>query len=293
MKTTRLPTVLALLLAVLSLAAAEPAAAVLPPAPGAATIPTVPIRLRYDMTLLGARIGQADVEVGAVQKLGDGTPVRLVKTFGRTVGAARNLYSFENRIKTVFDARTYRPLRSDVTTVRAGTTRHYEYRSRGTRFESDVRGGDKPPKQEVHEVFEGTMGVPATLVWLSARALKPGEKDSVPVHTGNRAYRLFISGGEPEEVVVPAGTFLSVPVDCVLHETQAEDPGDREPRARWRVWVAADKRHAVVKLSATVSVVGDVEFELAGTRIEQPPAAPKATGGGPSVEARPPAAPSK
>lgn len=290
--TTRLPTLLAALLALVTVAGAPPCAAVIPPAPGAATLPTAPIRLRYDMTLIGARIGQADVEVGAVQTLGSGQPVRVVKTFGRTVGTVRNLYSFENRITTVFDAETYRPMRSDITTVRDGHTRHYKYRFRGTTFEADLSGDDKPRTQQVHDVFEGTMGVPATIVWLSARALGAGETDSVPIHTGNHAYRLIVTGGEVEDVVVPAGTFRAVPIDCLLYPTQAEDVTGREPKTRWRVWVTDDKHHSVVKMTATVGVVGNVDFKLTGQRIGETPDAPKAPDG-PSMKSGSPGSPAK
>ncbi len=288
--TMRSPTLFAMALAAVALALVSDGSAwaVIPPAPGAETFPKTAVRLRYDMTLIGARIGQADIEVGPVQTLASGMPVRVVKTFARTVGTIRNLYSFENKITTVFNAHTYRPLRSDITTVRDGNTRLYKYRFKGTRFESDISGDDKPRKQQVHDVFEGTMGVPATVVWVAARALKVGETDSVPVHTGSKAYRLFVKGGEVEEVSVPAGTFRAVRVACALHDTQAEDAGDSEPKVSYTIWVTDDKHHSVVKFAAKVGVVGSVEFNLTGKRIETRPKGPA----GPSIKGGP-AAPSR
>ena len=100
------------------------------------------------------------------------------------------------------------------------------------------------------------------LLWLQALAPEPGDRASVPVHSGAAGYRLFVTVRDWEEVTVPAGTYRALPVDVALHYTQEMNPGSRNPHASWRLWLADDAWRTIVRVDAGVGVVGDVSISL-------------------------------
>ena len=251
------------LIAPLTAAALLVTSAALGAAPGdPVSLPPEARTLRYEMRVADTVIGQPVVELGAVEALADGRSVRSLHLRAGTFGKLRTQYVFDNTVVAVLDATRYLPLRSTISLTRDTLVRVLKLSFRPGQVKATLEEGGKR-RDLTADVATGTADLATAMLWLQAAKLQPGQRASVPVHSGSAGYRLFATARRWETIEVPAGSFRALPVDCALHLTQDLDPGERFPQTTWRVWLADDAWRTPVRIHASVGVVGHAVFELA------------------------------
>ncbi len=253
---------------------ADVAAAAEAPDSGLA-LPKGEARAVYALKLMGQTIGAPVIEMGAVQTLKDGREVRKMLFQTGISERLMRLYPADTKFVGVLDAATYKPMQTSYDILEGETRRSVKLRFKGATMSAD-KVQDGKPEQSVDKYEPGMTDTVSAMGWLAARGVKPGETTSTPHHSGNFRYRLYITGEEPEETRVPAGTFPSLRVRCRLYlwpegtPDAARDawPTSMEPYTTWTVWLADDAWHTPVRIQADVGVLGQVEMQLTNRRLK-------------------------
>lgn len=235
--------------------------------PRTANLPGTPRVLRYEMRAGQTLIGQPELRVGAVEEVAGGRRARSVKGRASTFGKFREKYPFDNTLTALLDVPTYRPLKSTIHMLRQDRKKTLKLQFKGAELKATVEEHGKRRDLET-SIEAGTADVVTALLWLQALAPQPGDRASVPVHSGAAGYRMFVTVRGWEEVIVPAGTYRALPVDVALHYTQAMSPGSKDPHATWRLWLADDAWRTIVRIDAGIGVVGDVVIALSSVSDE-------------------------
>jgi len=204
-------------------------------------------RSEYDVSMLGIPAATASLEVGKTK--GRWT----FEAYGAGLPWLQTFYTLELRMAATTHGRLLRP----GMRVREGNNGGAELR-RDTRYYRNGRARvlTKRPKDKrrrkrwrrtLTEAFD-PLGLLFRMRWASAT----GTVDGSEWHSFDGVWTRKVSVkvvGEPEEIEVPAGTFLCQPLEMRMYRVQVKGdrarPRDPEDRT-WKVWASIDDRHLPV-----------------------------------------------
>ncbi len=207
---------------------------------------------RYQLTALGARAGEAVLQVGLPEMVGK-TALRALRLDARTDGLAASFLNVESLSTTWVDSE-WLPVRSRWDMVVDGTKRVVKGTFAGRAVTgTDERDGKLFEKNEVR-ANDPPLDLVSMFGWLMNQDLSPGTKYVVPVFDGRRLYMVALSVGVAKEIQVPVGFRRGIPVKAVV---------TREGyRREVELWLSADKDRAPLRMVFKYGVLGTVEAEL-------------------------------
>ena len=207
---------------------------------------------RYQLTAMGARAGEAVLQVGLPELVGK-TVLRALKLDARTDGLAASFLNVESLSTTWVDA-SWIPVRSRWDMVVDGIKRVVKGTFEGRAVTGiDERDGKLFEKNELR-ANDPPLDLVSMFGWLMNQDLSPGTKYVVPVFDGRRIYMVALSVGVAKEIQVPIGFRRGIPVKAVV----TREGYKREVE----LWLSADKDRAPLRMVFKYGVLGTVEAEL-------------------------------
>lgn len=207
---------------------------------------------RYQLTALGARAGEAVLQVGLPELVGK-TALRALTLDARTDGLAASFLNVQSLATTWVDSE-WIPVRSRWDMTVDGNKRVVKGTFDGRAVTGvDERDGKLFEKNELR-ANDPPLDLVSMFGWLMNQDLSPGTKYVVPVFDGHRLYSVAISVGVAKEIQVPIGFRRGIPVKAIVTRGGY--------RREVELWLSADRDRAPLRMVFKYGVLGTVEAEL-------------------------------
>lgn len=214
--------------------------------------------LSYEITVLGASAGSAQLAVGATT-LADGVSTWPLVAQARSGGAIDTIFPIRDRLVSWWDPPDRRAVVSRLSAAEGSN--HYTFLIHFHPGSADYRHWD--PKQTVQKEVAlppGTLDFLSAIYWLRTRPLALGERDTVPVYMGREPWPLTARVVDRQMIATATG-----PIHCVHLVIGASATGPLGNRRDMDAWFSDDARHLPVLLDSEL-FVGHLRVKL--TKIE-------------------------
>jgi hypothetical protein len=236
-------------------------------------------QLSYQVTILGATAGTAQLAVGAATSV-EGLSTWPIVAQASSLGAVDRVFPIHDHDVSWWSPPARRGVVSRL--VAAEGSNHYGFIIRflpgASGLTADYRHWDG--KGAVHKTVPlpaGTLDFLAAVYWLRTRPLALGERDSVPVYMGNDVWPLSVHVLGRQTIGTPAGAIPCVHVSIGAHMT-----GPFGNRRDLDAWFSDDPRHLPVLLDSEM-LIGHLRAML--TKVEGAPLIGPSIGGGAGFQA--------
>ncbi|MHB8420265.1 MAG: DUF3108 domain-containing protein [Myxococcales bacterium] len=215
-------------------------------------------QLSYEVTILGATAGSAQLSVGAAA-LADGVSSWPLVALAHSGGAFETIFPLRDHYVSWWDPTALRAVASRLGASEGGN--RYGFLMHFHRGEADYRHWDaKGVVQKVVPLPQGTLDFLSAIYWLRTRPLAPGELDSVSIYMGHDPWPLVARVVGRETIVTAAGA-----IPCVHLSLSARLLGPLGNRKDLQAWYSDDPRHLPVLLDSEL-FLGHLRAKL--TKIE-------------------------
>ncbi len=179
---------------------------------------------------------------------------------GKPIPLIQRLYPVYYKMDTLLDSASllsqWTGLYIDENGRKRQTSMRFDRAARKVHYELTSESGAKADLT----VAAGTQDGLALLYAIRARALKPGERFTVPVADDGSLYRVDVEVSAPEQVRVPLGTMPAWPLRLNIVNDQNQPAGKNIV-----IWISTDARRLPVKMQAELPI-GIFGFNLREAR---------------------------